>query len=162
MALHEQSVGATSEWYTPPYVFEALGCRFDVDVASPGCDVVPWVPAIRHIVRDSMITDWGDGFAWMNPPFGGRNALIPWLQKFVDHGNGVALVPDRTSAPWWQAFAPQMDALLFVAPKIRFIGADGQPSRSPAQGTTLFAIGVQGRQSLQNAAVHDLGLMVYL
>jgi hypothetical protein len=36
MALHEQCVGATDEWYTPPYIFEALGCTFDVDVASPG------------------------------------------------------------------------------------------------------------------------------
>jgi hypothetical protein len=26
MALHEQSVGATSEWYTPRYIFTALGC----------------------------------------------------------------------------------------------------------------------------------------
>ena len=41
MALHEQCVGATYEWYTPPYVFEALGCTFDVDVASPGAHITP-------------------------------------------------------------------------------------------------------------------------
>ena len=54
MALHEQSQGATDEWYTPPYVFAALGCVFDVDAASPGKDVVPWIPTARHIVRDSL------------------------------------------------------------------------------------------------------------
>ena len=42
MALHEQSVGATDEWYTPPHVFEAMGCEFDLDVASPGQAVTPW------------------------------------------------------------------------------------------------------------------------
>jgi hypothetical protein len=25
----------TAEWYTPPYIFDALGCRFDLDPASP-------------------------------------------------------------------------------------------------------------------------------
>jgi hypothetical protein len=38
----------------------------------------------------------------MNPPFGGRNGLAPWLDKFFANGNGIALTPDRTSAPWWQ------------------------------------------------------------
>ena len=45
MALHEQSVGATDEWYTPPRVFDALGCSFDLDVASPGQEVTPGIPA---------------------------------------------------------------------------------------------------------------------
>jgi hypothetical protein len=36
MALHELSVGATDEWYTPRCIFTVLGCTFDVDVASPG------------------------------------------------------------------------------------------------------------------------------
>ena len=26
----------SQEWYTPPYIFDALGCRFDLDPASPG------------------------------------------------------------------------------------------------------------------------------
>lgn len=151
MALHEQSVGATDEWYTPPHVFEAMGVRFDMDVASPGAHVTQWIPAYVFIERNSLTTPWS-GFVWMNPPFGGRNALRPWLRKFVDHGNGVALVPDRTSAPWWQEFAPLMDAILFVAPKIKFIDASGQPGPSPAQGTTLMAIGVAGVDALRRAA----------
>jgi hypothetical protein len=49
MALHEQSVGATDEWFTPPYVFDALGCEFDMDVASSGQDLTPWIPARRFV-----------------------------------------------------------------------------------------------------------------
>jgi hypothetical protein len=106
MALHEQSVGATDEWYTPPHVFKAMGVRFFMDAASPGPSVVPWIPAAMHIRADSLETEWV-GFVWLNPPFGGRNGLVPWLEKFFAHGNGVALVPDRTSAPWWQDYARQ-------------------------------------------------------
>ena len=36
----------SEEWYTPSIIFEALACRFDLDVASPGGDVVPWIPPI--------------------------------------------------------------------------------------------------------------------
>ena len=64
MALHEQSVGATDEWYTPRYIFTALGCTFDVDVASPGQDVTPWIPAKIFITRNSLQRPWV-GYAWM-------------------------------------------------------------------------------------------------
>ena len=152
MALHEHSVGATDEWYTPPHIFEAMGETFDMDVASPGPDVTPWIPANSFILTGSLQRRWR-GLVWMNAPFGGRNGLVPWLAKFVEHGNGIALTPDRTSAPWWQMFAPKMDALLFVTPKIKFIGADGKPGRSPAQGTTLMALGSRGVAALRRAEV---------
>lgn len=151
MSLHEQSVGKTDEWYTPPHVFKALGCEFDMDVASPGAAVVPWIPARKIIQANSLTAVWR-GFLWMNSPFGGRNGLVPWLDKFFDHGNGIALVPDRTSAPWWQQYAPRADLALFVAPKLKFIGVDGKPGDSPAQGTCLLAAGEQGVEALKRAA----------
>jgi hypothetical protein len=144
MALHEQCVGATDEWYTPSYIFEAMAVRFDLDVASPGAAVAPWIPAARCITAGSLEQPW-NGFVWMNPPFGPRNGLVPWLDKFFAHGNGVALVPDRTSAPWWQEFVPRSDLVLFVDGKIRFIGADGQCGAQPAQGTCLLASGAVWR-----------------
>jgi hypothetical protein len=160
MALHEQSVGATNEWYTPRYVFEALGCEFDLDVAHPGLPRASWIPARRLITHDSLRVPWA-GFVWMNAPFGPRNGIVPWLEKFVRHGDGIALVPDRTSAPWWQTYAAQMDLLLFVSPKIRFIGADGQPGVSPAQGTTLMTLGSRGCEALHKASRCGLGLLLY-
>lgn len=155
MALHEQSVGQTSEWYTPPRVFDALGCHFDTDAASPGKNVTPWIPASNFITRDDP-QQW-DGFVWLNPPFGGRNGLIPWLDKFFNHDNGICLVPDRTSAPWWQDFAPYADQLLFVRNKIKFIDAHGKPGKSPAQGTCLLALGDRGSDALRRASQTGLG-----
>lgn len=159
MALHEQCVGATDEWYTPPHVFHALGCCFDVDVASPGRSVTPWIPAEHFVTACSLGTLW-EGFVWMNPPFGGRNGLLPWLEKFFNHGNGIALVPDRTSAPWWQEFAPKADAILFVSPKLKFLGVDLMPGRSPAQGTCLLADGPQAAKALQRAKDALLGTLM--
>jgi hypothetical protein len=159
MALHEQSAGATDEWFTPPHLFDALGCSFDLDVASPGPDVVPWIPATRHIVRNSLSQPW-IGFIWMNAPFGGRMGLVPWLTKFFDHANGIALVPDRTSCPWWQEFAPRADLIFFTAPKIKFIGADGKPGRSPAQGTCLLASGSRACRALERATTAGLGVLL--
>lgn len=160
MALHEQCVGATDEWYTPPHVFEALGCRFDVDVASPGALVTPWIPTKRFIKGGALERDWSDfGFIWMNPPFGARNGLVPWLEKFFAHGNGLALVPDRTSAPWWQRFAPKADLWLFVSPKLKFIDARGNIGSSPAQGTCLLATGVHGVYALRKASEAGLGIL---
>lgn len=169
MSLHEQSVGKTNEWYTPAYVFAAKGVIYDEDVASPGQHVTPWIPAKRFITSHSLAQTWS-GFIWMNSPFEGRNGLIPWLQKFFHHGNGVALIPDRTSAPWWQIYAPQADLVLFATPKIKFIGGleaerlglvekAGEPGRSPAQGTCLLAAGEKGRQALLNAAAAGLGVL---
>ena len=159
MALHEQCVGATDEWYTPPHVFDALGCTFDLDVAHPGRPRAAWVPAREVITEKSVRQDWR-GFIWMNPPFGPRNGLVPWLEKFFAHGNGVALTPDRTSAPWWQQFAPKAELILFVSPKIKFITQDGEQGNSPAQGTTLFSVGHRGNEALRSAYMNGLGILM--
>jgi hypothetical protein len=161
MSVHNQCVGASDEWYTPPHVFKALGCDFNMDVASPGAAVTYWIPANRFLTSGSLEREW-DGFVWMNPPFGGRNGLIPWLTKFFEHGNGIALTPDRTSAPWWQEFARKADAILFTAGKIKFIGIDGQPGKSPADGTTLMASGPRAVEALRIAASRGLGLSFLL
>lgn len=179
MALHEQSVGASDEWYTPPHVFEAMGVRFDLDVASPGHNVTPWIPADVSFTSDALERAW-DGFVWMNPPFGGRNGVTPWLERFLAHGNGVALVPDRTSAPWWQTYAPRSCEVLFLSSKLKFLTPDPilgsrknkdgtrSPTPSPdfpglyigtqpAQGTTLVATGPAAVQALMNAEANGLG-----
>lgn len=157
MALHEQSVGGSDEWYTPREVFEAMAVRFDLDVAEPRFGSWPAREfCAGGIAAASLETTWF-GFIWMNAPFGKRNGLVPWLEKFVTHSNGVALVPDRTSAPWWQDYSPRCDLTLQVRKKLRFISGDGRPNRSPAQGTTLLACGERGVEALRNAARAGLG-----
>lgn len=154
---HWETSGQSDEWYTPDYIFDALGCIFDLDVAAPK-NSAPHVPCRYWLHEKSLETDWS-GFVWMNPPFGGRNGLVPWLRKFIEHGNGIALTPDRTSAPWWQQMAKNADAVLFLDGKVRFIRPDGSEGKSPSNGTTLFALGDRGVSALARASRHGLGFL---
>lgn len=146
--------GQTDEWYTPAYVFDALGVTFDLDVASPPRPT--HVPCVRRISISSLETQWA-GFIWMNPPFGGRNGLIPWLDKFFEHGDGIALTPDRTSAPWWHDAIRRADGVLFTNHKIKFERPDGSLGKIPGDGVCLFAKGARGFNALCQAARNGRG-----
>lgn len=152
---HWETSGQSDEWYTPKYIFDALGCTFDLDVAAP-FDMPPHVPCDGWIYDRSLERAWV-GFIWMNPPFGGRNGLEPWLTKFFAHGNGIALTPDRTSAPWWQDANRKADATLFIAGKVKFEKPGGEVGKSPSNGTTLFAAGPRATQALIAAERAGLG-----
>lgn len=153
---HGNIVDKSDDWYTPKHVFDALDVRFDLDVAAP-VEGPRYVPTSRWLWSDGLEQDWS-GFVWMNPPFGHQRTKMAWLAKFIEHGNGIALMPDRTSAPWWQIAAPQMDLILFVSPKIEFERPDGSIGEQPGSGTTLFALGEKDAAALFRA--HNAGLGV--
>jgi hypothetical protein len=152
-----EATGKSDEWYTPAYIFDALGCTFDLDVAAP-FEGPLHAPCDGWLYDRSLEREW-TGFIWMNPPFGGRNSLEPWLAKFFAHGNGIALTPDRTSAPWWQDAAERADAHLLTRGKVRFLRPDGSEGKSPGCGTTLFAAGPSAVSALMRAASAGLGFM---
>lgn len=154
---HWETNGASDEWHTPQYIFDALGEQFHVDVAAPA-DGPMHVPCDWWFSKDEdgLAQEWS-GLVWMNPPYGGRNSLEPWLDKFCDHGDGIALVPDRTSAPWFQKAWKRCDAVLFM-PKVKFIRPDGSLGKSPSNGSALLAIGVKGMEALERAAGRGLGI----
>lgn len=149
--------GASDEWFTPAYVFEALGETFDLDVAHPPYPIETFVPAKHRFDSNGLEGEWW-GFVWMNPPFGGRNGIAPWLDRFFLHGNGIALAPDRTSAPWFRAAWAKADAVMFT-PKIRFIRPDGSVGKIPSNGTALFAAGVRAIAALHRAEALGLGIV---
>lgn len=148
--------GKSNEYYTPPYVFDAMECVFDLDVAAPKDLSKIFVPARTFITENSLQVQW-IGYAWMNPPFGGRNSKSQWLDKIYQHRNGIALTPDRTSAPWWQKAAREACVHLQVAKKIKFYTPDGTTANSPSTGTTLFAYGERAIEALLTAQKNKLG-----
>lgn len=150
-----EALGKSDDWYTPKHVFDALGVTFDLDVAAPSGGP-RHVPCSHWISKNSLESTWS-GFIWMNPPFGGRNALSPWLDKFFTHGNGIALTPDRTSAPWWQRAAETTHAMLLTRGKVKFERPDGTTGRSPGCGVTLWASGKKAVDALKNAEKNRLG-----
>jgi hypothetical protein len=103
MAEHEACTGASDEWFTPPEIFDALGLVFDLDPCQPEQGRAFLSVPCRNfftVAEDGLAQPWY-GLVWLNPPFGGRNGHVPWLRRFMDHGNGIALVAARTSAAWF-------------------------------------------------------------
>lgn len=148
MAKHwETALGATDEWYTPPEIFKALGLTFDLDPASSGNDFVP----ARHRYTkecDGLRQRWF-GVVWLNPPFGPRNGVVPWLDRFFEHGQGIVLVPARTSAGWFHDYIPRADAVLFPRGKTKFVRPDGSVGKSPGHGVVLAACGGECADALR-------------
>lgn len=154
MAEHERSIGESDEWYTPPHVLEALGLKFDLDPCSPGKG--HWVPARKvYTKRDNGLKRQWRGLVFMNPPFGGRNGHVPWLRKFLAHGEGIAIVRSYTSAAWWHDNMHRAEAILFPRGKTKFIRPDGSVGRCPGHGVVLIAMGARARRALRES---DLGM----
>ena len=91
--------GTSDEHYTPKHLFDALNIEFDLDVAAPigGSHV----PAKRYFDKtvDGLAQDWV-GNIWMNPPYSNPT---PWVDKFIAHNQGIALLP-ITRGKWWDRF----------------------------------------------------------
>lgn len=154
---HWETNGKSDEWYTPRYIFDALNCTFDLDPANAAIGGAH-VPCALSYGHEGLTKNWR-GFVWLNPPFGGRNGIVPWLERMAQHGNGIALVPDRTSAPWFQDYASRAKAALFISPKVKFERPDGTRGESPSTGTALLGYGERAADVLRKAAP-ELGLFV--
>ena len=111
--------GRTSdEYYTPRWVFDCLGLRFDLDVAAPvgGSDTVP---ADHHftVTDDGLAQPWS-GRVWMNPPY---SNVTPWWERFKAHANGIALLPCAKSKWFYDVF---QTAEGLNTCRVNFIGGD--------------------------------------
>ena len=102
------SVQTTDDYWTPSWIFEAMGIRFDLDVCAPPGGI-PWIPADRYFTKadDGLAQPW-EGRVWMNPPF---SAPRPWVDRFLGHRNGVALVPIPKSG-WFESVWNDVDAAI--------------------------------------------------
>ena len=111
----------TDEYYTPAWIFERLGITFDLDVCAPPLGPVH-VPATRWFSEadDGLAQEWS-GRVWMNPPY---SKPAPWVERFVAHRNGIALVPFAKSG-WFFDLWNSPDVLTITAPGIeasKFVG----------------------------------------
>jgi hypothetical protein len=153
MAEHETCIGASDEWYTPPEIFAALGLMFDLDPCSPGPG--HWVPARKVYTKhdDGLALPWF-GAVFVNPPFGGREGHVPWLEKFLDHANGVGIFRAYTSSRWFHRYlVPRAETMLFPKGKTKFIRPDGSVGRAPGHGIVLVGMGEAARQALASSGL---------
>ena len=144
---HESPSAITTSWYTPKWVFDSLGCTFDLDVCAP-TGGVPWIPAKNHyaLPQDGLALPW-DGFVWCNPPYGKETPK--WLQKMTTHGNGIALVMARTDTKWFHDHLTSADCLLFLKGRIQFVDGLQQTGGSGSTcGSVLAGYGEKATAAL--------------
>lgn len=154
--VHESAKNISVEWYTPAWVFERIGLRYDMDVASPEEGPLPWIPADDFITptRDGLATPW-QGRVWCNPPYGPET--IKWMRKMAEHGHGIALVFARTDTKWFHEHIATADAICFLNGRIRFCDRDGKEGGSPGCGSMLVAWGEDCVKALEASG---LGLVI--
>lgn len=152
MSELKQGLGETNEWYTPQWIFDALGVTFDLDPCAPSHN--HWTPAFKKYTKkeNGLLQPW-NGFVFMNPPFGGRNGHVVWLKKFIEHGNGIGLLRAYTSSGWWHEYITKCDGVLFPKGKTKFIKPCGEIGSSPSSGVALFACGARGVDILKNSNI---------
>lgn len=145
----EQQSITSDDYYTPQWIFDALGLQFDLDVACPPGGPL-FTPCLRYFTQedDGLAQPW-EGLVWCNPPYSKPG---PWVDRFVDHGNGVALLP-FTRGAWnlkiWNsdftvAFVPQMK---FHRPGMAALQDSG------AFANVIWAAGDQVKQALEAAQI---------
>jgi hypothetical protein len=134
----------TNDYYTPEWLFKALGLQFDIDVAAP-VNGIPWIPAKRWFSQadDGLAQDWGGALVWMNPPF---SNTTPWVNKFIQNGNGIALLVVSRSK-WFADLWDKADAVMSTPADLKFERPDGNPKAISFQ-TFLFAMGKTSAEAL--------------
>ena len=146
--FEKQGHGESIDWFTPPWITKRLG-EFDLDPCGNRDDLVD---AKRSIIppADGLVEKWS-GRVWMNPPFG-VGVLDKWFGRFIEHGNGVAILPARVETNLWQdmIFA-RCDAAFFFRRRVQYIGADGKLSTDVAFASALVAIGEGNAESIAAA-----------
>jgi hypothetical protein len=103
------------------------------------------VPTHRSytIDDDGLASDW-DGLVWMNPPY---SYPTPWVDKFIKHGNGVALIPFSRSR-WFTDLWDKADAIMALPSNFKFVTLEGKHA-SVFMPVALASMGEVGTSALK-------------
>lgn len=123
---------------TPEHIYKPLG-PFDLDPCAGEntsiADVNYWIGR----GEDGLSLSWF-GFVWCNPPFSQKEI---WAEKMIKHNNGILILPERGSAPWFGQIAQKTGCYFVMGKKINFIGGES----SNNVGSVLFPF---GRKAIYN------------
>ena len=148
---HQSTRMKNDEWLTPPEIIKSLG-GFDLDPCSP--IIRPWDTAKNHfnINEDGFNKNWF-GRVWLNPPYGSMTGK--WLNKLVNHGNGIALIFARTETEMFIKYVwESADAILFIYGRLYFYYVDGTKAKANSGAPScLIAYGKNNVEYLKNCNI---------
>lgn len=132
MSFHEHerpNKGKTDIWLTPPHIIEALG-PFDLDP----CGEIYHRTANTIYCSGGLNTEWF-GRVWLNPPY---SEVEVWLDKMIEHNNGVALVFARTDTRWAQKAMKSAYSIFFPRKRLTFLKPDLSKPIGNAGAPSMF------------------------
>lgn len=150
LSSHQRN-GGHDEWLTPPEILSALG-PFDLAPCAPVSP--PWRTAAKQFSKpdDGLAQPW-EGRVWCNPPFGREAAA--WLQRMVEHDNGIALAPARTETRMFFSHVwPHASAILFLKGRPHFHYVTGE--RAPANSGAPICLIAYGKANADKLAACGL------
>ena len=112
-----QETRTSDDYWTPKWIFDAIGLTFDLDVACP-----PEGPAhtpchAYYTQADNGLTSPWHGRVFMNPPYSNASA---WVNKWLDHGNGIAITVVGKSK-WGDRLWTQSDGIVLLKQDMHFV-----------------------------------------
>ncbi len=112
-----QETRTSDDYWTPKWIFDAIGLTFDLDVACP-----PEGPAhtpchAYYTQADNGLTSPWHGRVFMNPPYSNASA---WVNKWLDHGNGIAITVVGKSK-WGDRLWNQSDGIVLLKQDMHFV-----------------------------------------
>lgn len=117
---------------TPFYIWKTLG-EINLDPCAGQYTVIGGANWWIGRGDDGLKKTWY-GFVFCNPPFSQKEI---WIEKMIEHGNGILLLPERGSAPWFGPLAKACGKYFVMGKKINFEGG----SSSNNVGSVMFLFG---------------------
>lgn len=144
IGINKKDYKPNNDYYTPKWMFEKLALTFDLDVAAPEGGL-PWIPAKKsYSIKDDGLKQPWEGLVWMNCPY---SQCVPWVEKFMQHGNGIALLP-TSKAAWFKRLFDHPDVyVLHPSQNVRFT-TPANEIKGIFMPTLLFGMGDVSYQAL--------------
>lgn len=116
-----------SEWQTPQWLLQGVKKSLNIKTFSydPATSERNPVGAswATYPPMNGLGTNWDlYSWLWLNPPWGKRSPILPWIKKFQTFENcGTMLVPANTGSRWFHLlFAPE-NRLAFFKGRVNYI-----------------------------------------
>ncbi len=138
-----QTQRTSDDYWTPKWIFDALGLHFDLDVACPP-EGPAHTPCTAYYTQadDGLIQPW-HGLVFMNPPF---SKTSPWINKFLDHANGIAITVVSKSK-WGDRLWQEANGIMLLKQNMSFV-----QGRIPYP-IIISAVGVTATEALQQSGI---------